>query len=157
MTVTHIELEVVGIRIEMPANQPILLLKGMYSTRYFPIWIGFHEANAIGIAHRGIEPPRPLTHNLLIDVIEAFGTELAKVVISKKEGHIFYAELHLSDGKVLSARPSDAVALALIAQCPIETTQELFDEVGIDMPEANEEEVAQFREFLDQVSPEDFD
>ncbi|MDK8713290.1 bifunctional nuclease family protein, partial [Brevibacterium sp. UMB1308A] len=105
----------------------------------------------------GWEPPRPLSHNLLVDIIEAFGTELDRVVITHRDGHIIYSELHLSDGKVISARPSDAVAMALISQCTIETTQELLDDIGIDAPQADEEEVAQFREFLDHVSPEDFD
>ncbi|EFG48175.1 bifunctional nuclease family protein [Brevibacterium sp. UMB10442] len=153
----HIEVEVVGIRVEMPANQRVLLLKGVDVPKFLPIWIGAQEANAIGIAERGWEPPRPLSHNLLVDIIEAFGTELDRVVITHRDGHIIYSELHLSDGKVISARPSDAVAMALISQCTIETTQELLDDIGIDAPQADEEEVAQFREFLDHVSPEDFD
>ena len=153
----QIEVEVVGIRVEMPANQRVLLLKGVDVPKFLPIWIGAQEANAISIAERGREPPRPLSHNLLVDIIEAFGTELDRVVITHREGHTIYAELHVSDGKVISARPSDAVAMALISQCTIETTQELLDDIGIDAPQADEEEVAQFREFLDHVSPEDFD
>lgn len=153
----QIEVEVVGIRVEMPANQRVLLLKGVDVPKFLPIWIGAQEANAISIAERGWEPPRPLSHNLLVDIIEAFGTELDRVVITHREGHTIYAELHVSDGKVISARPSDAVAMALISQCTIETTQELLDDIGIDAPQADEEEVAQFREFLDHVSPEDFD
>lgn len=154
---SNVELEVVGIRIEMPANQPVLLLKGISVPLFLPIWIGTSEANAISIAQRGIEPPRPLSHNLMVDIVEAYGTELERVVIAGKEGHTFLAELHIADGKVISARPSDAVAMALIAQCTIEAPQSLLDEVGIEAPHADEEEVAQFREFLDHVSPEDFD
>ncbi|WAL41104.1 bifunctional nuclease family protein [Brevibacterium sp. BRM-1] len=152
-----VELEVVGIRIELPANQPIVLLKAVYQPRFLPIWIGSGEANAIGIAQRGLEPPRPLSHNLMADIIAAYDDELKEVVITGREQHIYYAELRTEKGKAISARPSDALALALIADCPVYTTEELIEEAGIEAPEADEEEVAQFREFLDHVSPEDFE
>lgn len=152
-----VEVEVVGIRIELPANQPILLLKAVYQPRFLPIWIGSTEANAIGIAQRGLTPPRPLSHNLMIDIMSAYGDELSEVVITGRDQHIYYAELHTKQGKTISARPSDAVALALLADCPLYAGDELMAEAGIEAPEADEAEVAQFREFLDHVSPEDFD
>lgn len=152
-----VELEVVGIRIELPANQPILLLKAVYQPRFLPIWIGSMEANAIGTAHRGLQPPRPLSHNLMSDIIASYDDELKEVVITGREQHIYLAELHTKSGKVISARPSDAVALAILAEAPIYTSEELMEEAGIEAPGADEEEVAQFREFLDHVSPEDFE
>ncbi|MBU8577228.1 bifunctional nuclease family protein [Brevibacterium luteolum] len=153
----YVTVEVVGVRIELPANQPILLLKALYLPRYLPIWIGTAEANAIGIAQRGLTPPRPLSHHLMLDILESYGAELTEVVITGKENHTFLAELHTSDGKTISARPSDAVALALIAECPVLADEQLIQENGIEAPEADEEEVAQFRDFLDHVSPEDFE
>ncbi|GAA2005695.1 bifunctional nuclease family protein [Brevibacterium samyangense] len=147
----------VGVRIELPANQPILLLKAVDRPRYLPIWIGSSEANAIGIAQRGLTPPRPLSHHLMLDIIEKYGARLEEVVITGRENHTFLAELRTTDGKVISARPSDAVAMSLIAECPVFAEDLVVDENGIDAPEPDEDEVDRFREFLDHVSPEDFE
>lgn len=154
---SNIEVEVVGVRIEMPANQPILLLKATEPAYYLPIWVGAIEANALSIAQRGLTPPRPMAHALLLDTLEAYETSLADVTITGRDGQIFLAELHTNDGKSISARPSDAVTLALTAQCPVYVDAELLEEAGIEAPEADEEEVAQFRDFLDNVSAEDFE
>ena len=154
---TDIQLEVVGVRIELPANQPILLLKEASQARFLPIWIGSSEANAIGIALRGVTPPRPLSHNLMVNIIEEYGDTLESVHITEADSHTYYAELRTSGGHTVSARPSDAVAMALVAGCPVYTTAELMGQAGIEGPEPDEEEVAQFREFLDHVSPEDFE
>ncbi|AOP54069.1 MAG: bifunctional nuclease family protein [Brevibacterium aurantiacum] len=154
---SNIEVEVVGVRIEMPANQPILLLKATEPAYYLPIWVGAIEANALSIAQRGLTPPRPMAHALLLDTLEAYETSLADVTITGRDGQIFLAELHTNDGKSISARPSDAVTLALTAQCPVYVDSELLEDAGIEAPEADEEEVAQFRDFLDNVSAEDFE
>ena len=154
---SNIEVEVVGVRIEMPANQPILLLKATEPAYYLPIWVGAIEANALSIAQRGLTPPRPMAHALLLDTLEASETSLADVTITGRDGQIFLAELHTNDGKSISARPSDAVTLALTAQCPVYVDSELLEDAGIEAPEADEEEVAQFRDFLDNVSAEDFE
>lgn len=154
---SNIELEVVGVRIELPANQPILLLKDTAGPRFLPIWIGTGEAQATSIVLRGLVPPRPLSHNLMIDIFNAYGDAPERVVITGHDHHVFLAQIHTRAGKVISARPSDAVPVALLAECPVYTTEELLDEVGIDAPAPDEDEVAQFREFLDQVSPEDFE
>ncbi|PCC52456.1 bifunctional nuclease family protein [Brevibacterium aurantiacum] len=154
---SNIEVEVVGVRIEMPANQPILLLKATEPAYYLPIWVGAIEANALSIAQRGLTPPRPMAHALLLDTLEAYETSLADVTITGRDGQIFLAELHTNDGKSIFARPSDAVTLALTAQCPVYVDSELLEDAGIEAPEADEEEVAQFRDFLDNVSAEDFE
>ncbi|WP_309133036.1 bifunctional nuclease family protein [Brevibacterium sp.] len=154
---SNVEVEVVGVRIEMPANQPILLLKATEPAYYLPIWVGAIEANALSIAQRGLTPPRPMAHALLLDVLSSYDAELADVAITGKDGQIFLAEIHTSDGKSISARPSDAVTLALTAQCPVYVDSDLLKEAGIEAPEADEEEVAQFRDFLDNVSAEDFE
>ncbi|WP_349828413.1 bifunctional nuclease family protein [Brevibacterium litoralis] len=152
-----IPVEVVGVRIELPANQHVLLLKAVHRPHYLPVWIGAAEANAIGIAQRGLAPPRPLSHHLMLDILESYGASLDQVVITGREGHSFLAEIRTSDGKTISARPSDAVAMSLIADCPVYAEEELVKTHGIEAPDADEDEVDRFRDFLDHVSPEDFE
>lgn len=159
-------LEVVGVRMEMPANNPIVLLREVQGERYLPIWVGAVEATAIAFAQQGVVPPRPLTHDLFTSVLEAVGAPLTEVHLTDLRDGVYYATLHFATGVEVSARPSDAIALALRAEVPILGTEALLDEAGIDIPEGEEgsavplgtpeEEVERFREFLDQVSPEDF-
>lgn len=157
------ELDVLGVRVEMPTNSPIVLLRERNGSRYVPIWIGAPEATAIAYAQQGVEPPRPLTHDLMVDMIEALDRTLEKVHITRLErgedgqGGIFFAELHFDQDTVLSARPSDAIALALRAATPILAPEDLLDEVGVAMAVEDEDEVERFREFLDNVSAEDFE
>ena len=125
------ELDVVGVRVEMPSNQPIVLLKESAGERYLPIWIGAGEATAIAFAQQGVVPPRPMTHDLIRDLLAATGVEV-------------------------SARPSDAIAVALRTGTPIFGADDVLEEAGIAIPDEQEDEVEKFREFLDQISPEDF-
>ncbi|MFZ4509651.1 MAG: bifunctional nuclease family protein [Candidatus Nanopelagicales bacterium] len=148
--------EVLGVRVEMPSNQPIVLLREVEGDRYLPIWIGATEATAIAYVQQGVVPPRPLTHDLLRDVIDALDRSLTEVRITRLEDGVFFAELHLSEGVVVSARPSDAIALALRMSSPIEVDDAVLDEAGVIIPDEEEDEVERFREFLDQVTPEDF-
>ncbi|RJK93137.1 bifunctional nuclease family protein [Vallicoccus soli] len=150
------QLDVVGVRVEMPSNQPIVLLKETAGDRYLPIWIGAAEATAIAFAQQGVVPPRPLTHDLLRDVLEAVGRELTAVRITDLRDGVFYALLVLSGGVEVSARPSDAIALALRTGSPIYGADEVLGEAGIPIPDEQEDEVEKFREFLDQISPDDF-
>ncbi|HSP60239.1 MAG TPA: bifunctional nuclease family protein [Ornithinimicrobium sp.] len=151
------ELDVLGVRVEMPTNSPIVLLRERDGQRYVPIWIGAPEATAIAYAQQGVEPPRPLTHDLMVDVVEALGRRLEQVHVTAVEKGTFYAELHFDGGIVVSARPSDAIALALRTATSILAPEELLDEVGITMAVEEEDEVERFREFLDNVSAEDFE
>jgi bifunctional DNase/RNase len=151
-----IPVEVVGVRIEMPSNQPIVLLKEADGARYLPIWVGAVEASAIAFAQRGLVPSRPLTHDLFTSVLHILGAQVKKVEITDLIDGTFYAELHLDGGKTISARPSDAIALALRASAPIFVSETLFDKAGIEIPDQSEDEVEKFREFLDQINPEDF-
>jgi len=151
-----IPVEVVGVRIEMPSNQPIVLLKEVDGIRYLPIWVGAVEASAIAFAQQGLSPTRPLTHDLFTTVLQTLGAEVERVEITDLIDGVFYAELHLAGGKMISARPSDAVALALRATAPISVSEALFSKAGIEIPDQSEDEVEKFREFLDQINPEDF-
>ena len=150
------ELDVVGVRVEMPSNQPIVLLKETEGERYLPIWIGAGEATAIALAQQGVVPPRPLTHDLIKDLLEAVGQQLAEVRITALQDGVFYAELVFASGLEVSARPSDAIAVALRTETPIFGADEVLEEASIAIPDEQEDEVEKFREFLDQISPEDF-
>jgi uncharacterized protein len=150
------ELDVVGVRVEMPSNQPIVLLRESGADRYLPIWIGAAEATAIAFAQQGLIPPRPLTHDLLKDLLTATGTSLKSVNITELREGVFYADLNLSSGQVVSARPSDAIALALRTNSPIFGEESLMEEAGVVIPDESDDEVERFREFLDNVAPEDF-
>jgi bifunctional DNase/RNase len=151
------EVEVVGVRVEMPSNNPIVLLRESDGERYLPIWIGAVEATAIAFAQQGVVPPRPLTHDLLKDLLEATGNVLSEVRITEMNDGVFYAILVLDTGVEIGARPSDSIALALRTGARIVCAEALLDEIGIAVPDEREEEVEKFREFLDHVSPEDFE
>ena len=146
-----------GVRVEMPSNQPIVLLREVTGERYLPIWIGAVEATAIAFAQQGVVPPRPLTHDLMKDLLDALGQELAEVQITDMKDGVFFATLVLGSGVEIGARPSDSIALALRTGSRIVCSEELLDDVGILVPDEQEDEVEKFREFLDHVSPEDFD
>ena len=149
-------LEVIGVRVEMPSSQPIVLLRESGGDRYLPIWIGAVAATSIAFAQQGVLPPRPLTHDLLKDLLLAVGSNLEQVEISEIKDGVFYATLKLANGVELSARPSDAIALALRTGSPIFGGEALLDEVGIEIADQSDDEVEKFREFLDQIEPEDF-
>jgi bifunctional DNase/RNase len=141
----------------MPSNQPIVLLRELMGERYLPIWIGAVEATAIAFAQQGVVPPRPLTHDLLRDILEATGNEVSEIRITEMRDNVFYASLVLASGVEVSARPSDSIALALRTGSRIVCSEELLEDAGIVVPDEQEDEVERFREFLDHVSPEDFE
>ena len=151
------EVDVIGVRVEMPSNQPIVLLREVGGERFVPIWIGAVEATAIAFAQQGVVPPRPLTHDLMRDVLEATGVGLDEVQIVDVKDGVFFANLVFTSGVEVSARPSDSIALALRTGTRIVVSDEVLDTAGIAVPEEQEDEVEKFREFLDQVTPEDFE
>ncbi len=141
----------------MPSNNPIVLLRERGGDRFLPIWVGAPEASAIAFAQQGVVPPRPLTHDLLKDVIEAVGRSVVEVrIVAVKDG-VFHAELVLDGGTVISSRSSDAIALALRTGSPILGAEEVLETGGVPVPDQDEDEVEKFREFLDHVSAEDFE
>jgi bifunctional DNase/RNase len=162
-----IEMRIVGVRVEMPNQQPILMLTEATGTRSLPILIGSAEATAIAMHLQGVRPPRPLTHDLFRDTLSALGRALTEIrVVDFREG-TFYGELVFDNDTTVSARPSDAIALAVRCEVPVFVAEAVLDEAGIviaEEPDAEEPEaiadpegeVERFREFLDSVSPEDF-
>jgi bifunctional DNase/RNase len=156
-----VPLEVIGVRVELPSNQPIVLLKERQGARYLPIWIGATEATAIATALEGVTTPRPLTHDLMRSVIDALGALAVRVVITEMRDSVFYADLALdNDGTEVqvSSRPSDAIALAVRTGTPIFALPGVLESAGIEFDEEvdQEEEVAKFREFLAEATVEDF-
>ena len=163
-------MQVVGVRIEMPSNQPIVLLKEIDGVRFLPIWVGAVEATAIAFAQQGVIPPRPLTHDLMQDIVESLDATLTAVQVTAIEEGVFMASLLIRnpDGNAvsISARPSDAIALALRTHSNILADSDLLDNVGIEIPEdvaqdalnasGESSEMERFREFLEQINPEDF-
>lgn len=151
------EVEVVGVRVEMPTNQPLVLLRELDGGRYLPIWIGAVEASAIAYAQQGTVTARPLTHELMQRIVEALGDELDEVQIIDVRDGIFYASLIFASGAEVEARPSDSIALALRSGARILCAEDVLDEAGILATTDEDEEIEKFREFLDEISPEDFE
>lgn len=164
-----IEVEVVGVRIELPSNQPLVLLKEAHGERHLPIWIGTAEASAIALAQQHVVPPRPLTHDLLVNVVHSLGRQIVSATIVAVEDSVFYAQLGFDDGTTVESRASDALAVALRVNCRIWCADAVLEEAGVQLAEGSEgaeettpsveeeSEMRRFREFLADVEPEDFD
>jgi bifunctional DNase/RNase len=158
-----VDVTLVGVRVEVPSNQPIMLLReSAEPRRYLPIFIGAPEATAIVYALQGMETPRPMTHDLATTMLEDLGARLVAVEITELHEGTFFAELEIVQGDRtvrLSARPSDAMALAVRQAEPVtlRVAEDVIDEAGLHFDtEEDEEQIEEFREFLDQISPEDF-
>ncbi len=158
--------------VDSVSNQPVIVLRptesdtGESDRRLVPIWIGQNEATAIFLALQGVETPRPMTHDLLFRLVESVGYTLSRIEVTKLEEGTFFAELVLAGpaGEVrVDARPSDSIALAVRARCPIFCAEAVLDEAGI-VPEviegaeeiSEEKEVERFRDFLERIEPSDF-
>ncbi|HEX9375236.1 MAG TPA: bifunctional nuclease family protein [Actinomycetota bacterium] len=154
-----IEMNLVGVRVELPTNQPIVLLKESDGERFLPIWIGAMEATAIAFALQGIVTARPMTHDLMKNVLEELTVRVERIVITELKDGTFYAVIHLQQNGnrfEVSSRPSDAIALAVRVNVPIFANEEVLTEASIVIRDDEEQEVEKFREFLDNVEPEDF-
>ena len=160
-----IPMALMGVRVEVPTNQPIVLLREESGTRYLPIFIGPPEATAIVYALQGMDTPRPMTHDLFTTVMSETGVRLEQVEITELHDGTFFAEITLRRGTEtlrISSRPSDAIALAVRMdhEVPILASEAVLDEAGVLYEAEDEDEPApdieEFREFLEQVRPEDF-
>lgn len=160
-----VEVELVGVRVELPGNTPIVLLRELSgSRRLLPILIGDAEARAIVYAVDSIPTPRPMTHDLLKNVLEQMNVTVSKIVVTELRDRTFYAELHLTQAgatTVVSSRPSDAIALAVRTATTIYVAEAVLDEAGYneeDKASAAEpdEVIAEFQRFIESVNPDDF-
>ena len=153
----------VGVRVELPTNNPIVLLRESDGDhRVLPIFIGAVEATAIAFALQGVVTQRPMTHDLMRDLLQELGVQVERVVVTELKEGTFFAELSLTqpsgDTVTVSSRPSDAIALAARLGTPIYADEAVLEEAAIEVSEEDEqeEEVEKFRAFLQDVNPEDF-
>lgn len=161
-----VEMELVGVRVELPSNSPIVLLRELEGDRrVLPIFIGGPEATAIAFALDEVSTPRPMTHDLMKDLLEDVGANVERVVVTDLRDGTFYADVHLvANGDVhqVSARPSDAIALAVRTEASIWAEEAVLDEAAYVLEEDDEDSeeqeqvVEEFKEFIDSVSPDDF-
>jgi uncharacterized protein len=161
-----VEMELVGVRVELPTSTPIALLRERTGDqRVLPIFIGGAEATAIAFALEEVTTPRPMTHDLMKALLDDLGVSVESVVVTDLRDNTFFAEieLHASDGvHRVSSRPSDALALAARTGTPIYAEEAVLDQAGYTAEEEEsdeepaEEVVEQFKEFIDTVNPEDF-
>jgi len=164
------EMELIGVRVEMPTNAPMVLLREREGEgRTIPIYIGAPEATAIALALDGVDTPRPMTHDLMREMLEELAVDVERIVVTDLHDKTFFAEIHMRrDGEahIISSRPSDAIALAARTGTPIFAETSVIDDVGFtesddddDEPDGppSEEVVEEFKEFLDNINPEDFE
>ena len=155
----EVEMKIKGLMIDPISNMPIIILRDPKTNSVLPIWVGIFEANAIALQIEKIVTPRPMTHDLLKNILEDLTVEVQRIVVTELRDSTFYATIALqrgSDGFEVSSRPSDAIALAVRMAVPIFAEEGVLDEASILIPGDEDEEVEKFREFLDNVSPEDF-
>jgi len=159
----EVEMKIRGLMMDPVTNMPIVILKDVNGTAVLPIWVGIYEANAIALEIEKVTTPRPMTHDLIKNVLEELGWQLERVVVTELRESTFFAELHLtSNGSthVISSRPSDAIALAARTGTTIFADESVLDEAAYPPEDQSEEEqdevVEQFKEFIDSVNPEDF-
>ncbi|HEY9648289.1 MAG TPA: bifunctional nuclease family protein [Chroococcidiopsis sp.] len=155
-----IEMKVAGIALDAATKSPIVLLRDGSERRQLPIYIGPDQAKAIMAALEGQVPPRPLTHDLIVNILEDWGMTLERVVIHSLQDSTFYAVLTVKQGeakKEIDSRPSDAIAIALRTNSPIWVMEEVIADASIPVDrDADEAERKAFRDFLSDLRPEDF-
>jgi hypothetical protein len=155
-----IQMQVGGLGFDPRNLSPLVLLRDSEEMNFLPIWIGVFEAASIAMVLQGITPPRPMTHDLMASFIAEMGGQISRVVINDiKEGTFFAAIDYLTkEGKkgVMDARPSDAVALAIRLNTPIFVAESVMVQAKLVNAEKDAEETKKFKEFIDNIRPEDF-
>jgi len=180
----QIPLDVIGVRVELPAKQPVLVLRGAAEgtqSQHVAIMVGAAEANAVAVAMEGRDPPRPLTHDLLVEVLNSLGGGVDSIEIGLLDSQTYFGTITLTGGRVLDARASDAIAVAVRVQCQVTMDENTlaavavtprFKTVSADGEETassdgagrasqskgpiSEAEIAEFQKFLDSAGPDDF-
>jgi len=160
-----VEMLIYGVSFDLVGKQPIVLLKTADGNKFLPIWIGHPEAAAILMKLQSQVPPRPMTHDLLSDVLEQLGAQVIRITVTELRENTFYAQITVAQdgGEIeIDSRPSDAIALAIRAEAPIFASDAVIEESAIEFEgeDVNEEqleaEVSKFRHFLDEVTPDQF-
>jgi bifunctional DNase/RNase len=155
------EMVIYGVSFDLVGKQPIVLLKTAEGNKFLPIWIGHPEAAAILMKLQGATTPRPMTHDLVTVILGQLQATVTRITVTELRENTFYAQITVQqDGSEIEvdSRPSDAIALALRADAPIFAADEVFEESAIEFEgeEVNEEVVAEFKRYLDQVTPDEF-
>ncbi len=157
-----LEMKVKGLTLDPLTNMPIVILKDLEEERALPIWVGIFEANAIALEMESVPTPRPMTHDLIKNILEGIQAKVSRIVINDLQDNTFYAAIFLSlNGTevTIDSRPSDAIALALRVDAPIFVAKKVLDEArSIDLtdPEFKEDDKEQWKEWLENIRPEDF-
>jgi bifunctional DNase/RNase len=157
-----LEMKVKGLTLDPLTNMPIVILKDLEEERALPIWVGIFEANAIALEMESVPTPRPMTHDLIKNILEGIQAQVSRIVVNDLQDNTFYAAIFLSlNGTevTIDSRPSDAIALALRVDAPIYVAKKVLDEArSIDLadPELKEDDKEQWKEWLDNLRPEDF-
>jgi hypothetical protein len=154
-----IKMNLEGVRIELPTQKPILLLKEENGSRYLPIWIGPYEASAIALELSNIKTPRPMTHDLIINIFNNLGITVDNIEINDIKDNTFYAVINIKNKEKktikIDSRPSDAVATAVRIKCNIFVARHVLESSGLEI-QSIDDEVKKFKDFLDNIEPEDF-
>jgi len=156
------EMVIYGVSFDLVGKQPIVLLKTAEGSKFLPIWIGHPEAAAILMRLQGASTPRPMTHDLVTDILAQLEAQVVRITVTELRENTFFAEITVQQNGSeiqIDSRPSDAIALALRADAPIFVADEVIEESAIEFEgeEVQEEEmVAEFRRFLDNVTPDEF-
>ena len=153
-----VRMEIKGLLMDPVSNMPVVILRDAGNGVFLPIWVGIFEANAIAIAMEKIATPRPMTHDLLSNLLGELRTRVDRVVINELKDNTFFARIHLSRGEEtwnIDSRPSDAMALALRAQAEIYVEEEVLEKSKSLRAEGTEPDPERLRKWLEEVSPED--
>ncbi len=154
----ELKVEIRGLMLDPSSNVPIVILRDIESQLFLPIWIGVFEANAIALKIEGVEPPRPMTHDLLRLLLEQLGAQVEKIVISDLKESTFFAVIHVKhDGRSVSidARPSDAIALALRTEAPIYVLRAVLDKAQAAELATDAGDEDRLKKWLEEISPEE--
>src|SRR5881296_521899 len=156
------EMVIYGVSFDLVGKQPIVLLKTTEGNKFLPIWIGHPEAAAILMKLQGATTPRPMTHDLVTDMLSQLDAQVVRITVTELRDSTFYAQITVQqDGSEIEidSRPSDAIALAIRAEAPIYVADRVIEESAIEFEgeEVNEEEiVSEFKQFLEHVTPDEF-
>lgn len=164
-----VEVRLRAVRVDLQSNTPVLLLQEAEGEgRTLPIYIGTEEAKSIAYALQGVSMPRPMTHDLIKDLLDSLDVDIERVIVTELRSSTYFAEIHMRRGterRTVSSRPSDAVAVAVRAACKLFVSDDLMDAEGVilaiepdddDGDDSPDELVGQFRQFLESIRPEDF-
>jgi uncharacterized protein len=155
-----IEMTLEGVRIEFPSQRPIILLKEKGGDRYLPIWVGAFEASAIALELSNIKTPRPMTHDLIVNMLDDLNAKIETIEVCDIKENTFYAFINLKYAKnriiKVDSRPSDAIAIAVRKKCKILSSEHVLELAGLKI-QSIDDEVKKFSNFLDNVNPEDFE